>query len=138
MDRTAEAVRNESRFSSDVEHLASTFAHADRCAPFASYEGAYSSRRARVRRADCSPASNFAGVQGAHQSMHYFVANADWLRGALPRQVRTLFLPAIEKSGGVKAWIGDDTGIAKWRSFRWRRPGVFRATRQVGPRQQYQ
>jgi hypothetical protein len=49
-----------------------------------------------------------------------------------------LFLPAIEKSGGVKAWIGDDTGFAKWRSFRWRRPGVFRATRQVGPRQQYQ
>ena len=70
--------------------------------------------------------------------MHYFVANADWLRGVRRDRFERLFLPAIEKSGGVKAWIGDDTGIAKWRSFLWRRPGVFRATRQVGPRQQYQ
>jgi SRSO17 transposase len=43
-------------------------------------------------------------VQGAHQSLHHFVANADWSQEALLRQVRTFVLPAIEKSGGVKVW----------------------------------
>ena len=52
-------------------------------------------------------------VQGAHQSLHHFVANADWSQEALLRQVRTFVLPAIEKSGGVRAWIVDDTGFPK-------------------------
>ena len=59
------------------------------------------------------PASSPAGFKGAHQSLHHFVANADWSQEALLRQVRTFVLPAIEKSGGVKAWIVDDTGFPK-------------------------
>jgi SRSO17 transposase len=52
-------------------------------------------------------------VQGAHQSLHHFVANADWSAEALLRQVRRLILPAIEQSGCVRAWIVDDTGFPK-------------------------
>ena len=49
----------------------------------------------------------------APQSLHHFVAHADWSQAALLRQVRTFVLPAIEMSGGVKVWIVDDTGFPK-------------------------
>ena len=52
-------------------------------------------------------------VQGAHQSLHHFVANADWSQEDLLRRVRAFVLPAIEKSGKISAWIVDDTGFPK-------------------------
>ncbi len=52
-------------------------------------------------------------VQGAHQSLHHFGANADWSQEDLLRRVRTFVLPAIEKSGVIGAWIVDDTGFPK-------------------------
>src|SRR6516165_8990003 len=52
-------------------------------------------------------------VQGAHQSLHHFVANADWSQEDLLRRVRTFVLPAIEKRGRINAWIVDDTGFPK-------------------------
>jgi hypothetical protein len=48
VDRTAEAVSNESRFASDVEHLASTFAHADRRAVWFLPRGLFFPASARV------------------------------------------------------------------------------------------
>ena len=52
-------------------------------------------------------------VQGAHQSLHHFVAKADWAQEDLLRRVRTFVLPAIETSGRISAWIVDDTGFPK-------------------------
>src|SRR5277367_6587000 len=94
-------------------HLALTPGHADRRTPFrfVLYGLILSGKRKSVEpiAARVEPRR----VQGAHQSLHHFVANADWSQEDLLRQVRTFALPAIEKSGGVKAWIVDDTGFPK-------------------------
>jgi SRSO17 transposase len=54
-----------------------------------------------------------ARVQAAHQSLHHFVAKAEWSDDAMLRQVRAHVLPMIETRGPIKAWIIDDTGFPK-------------------------
>ncbi len=45
-----------------------------------------------------------------HQSMHHFVAKADWSEAAIIAAVRQEVLPAL---GAIEAWIVDDTGYPK-------------------------
>jgi SRSO17 transposase len=52
-------------------------------------------------------------VQAAHQSLHHFVAQAEWRDEAVLDVVRARVLPAIERHGPVQAWIVDDTGFPK-------------------------
>jgi SRSO17 transposase len=52
-------------------------------------------------------------VQAAHQSLHHFVAKADWSDQAVLTAVRQRVLPAIERHGGIRAWIVDDTAFPK-------------------------
>jgi SRSO17 transposase len=52
-------------------------------------------------------------VQAAHQSLHHFVAKADWSDEAVLGMVRGEVLPAIERQGPIRAWIVDDTGFPK-------------------------
>ncbi len=113
MDRSAEGAGNESRLASYLEHLASSLGHADRRAPFGSYCKGLILPGERKSVEPIAARVEPSRVQGAHQSLHHFVANADWSQEALLRQVRTLVLPAIEKSGAVTAWIVDDTGFPK-------------------------
>ena len=113
MDRSTEGAGNESRLASYLEHLASTLGHADRRAPFGFYCKGLILPGERKSVEPIAARVEPRRVQGAHQSLHHFVANADWSQEALLRQVRTFVLPAIEKSGGVKAWIVDDTGFPK-------------------------
>lgn len=52
-------------------------------------------------------------VQAAHQSLHHFVAKADWSDDALLAAVRAPVLPILEQRGGVRGWMIDDTAIPK-------------------------
>lgn len=52
-------------------------------------------------------------VQAAHQSLHHFVAKADWSDDAVLSRVREQVLPALERQGPIRAWIVDDTGFPK-------------------------
>jgi SRSO17 transposase len=52
-------------------------------------------------------------VSAAHQSLHHFVAKADWSDQALLAAVRAGVLPSIERHGPIAAWIIDDTGFPK-------------------------
>ncbi|QND35758.1 IS701 family transposase (plasmid) [Sinorhizobium meliloti] len=52
-------------------------------------------------------------VQAAHQSLHHFVAKADWSDDAVLGIVRAQVLPALERQGPIRAWIVDDTGFPK-------------------------
>src|SRR5690242_21942453 len=54
-----------------------------------------------------------ARVQAAHQSLHHFVAKADWSDEAVLTAVRTQVLPVIERRGPIRALILDDTGFPK-------------------------
>jgi SRSO17 transposase len=93
--------------------LASTLGHADRQAPFGLYCKRLILPGERKSVEPIAARLEPRRAQGAHQSLHHFVANADWSQEALLRQVRTFVPPAIEKSGGVKVWIVDDTGFPK-------------------------
>ena len=66
--------------------------------------------RAQERRADRSGDS---AVAAKHQSLLHFVANAPWSDERVLDTVRELTLPMIERSGGIEAWIIDDTGFPK-------------------------
>ena len=52
-------------------------------------------------------------VQAAHQSLHHFVAKAEWSDEAVLAAVRAQVLPVIERQGPIRAWIIDDTGFPK-------------------------
>jgi SRSO17 transposase len=52
-------------------------------------------------------------VQAAHQSLHHFVAKADWSVEAMLTAVRDHVLPHITRHGPVRALIIDDTGMPK-------------------------
>jgi SRSO17 transposase len=60
-----------------------------------------------------------AGLHGAahgsrlYQSLHHFVADARWNDAAVLAAVAREVLPAIERHGPIRAWIVDDTALAK-------------------------
>src|ERR1700677_3020664 len=113
VDRKAGSEGSESRFASYVEHIASTLGHADRRTPFRSYCAGLILPGDRKSVEPIAARVEPRRVQGAHQSLHHFVANADWSQEDLLRRVRTFVLPAIEKSSRISAWIVDDTGFPK-------------------------
>src|ERR1700691_6812188 len=113
VDRNADGEGSESRFASYVEHMASTLGHADRRTPFRSYCTGLILPGERKSVEPIAARVEPRRVQGAHQSLHHFVANADWSQEDLLRRVRTFVVAAIEKSGRISAWIVDDTGFPK-------------------------
>jgi SRSO17 transposase len=48
-----------------------------------------------------------------HQSLLHFVGESDWSDENVLAKVRELVLPAIERHGGIEAWIVDDTAFPK-------------------------
>jgi SRSO17 transposase len=52
-------------------------------------------------------------VSSRHQSMHHFVADADWSDAAVLRVAREYALERIVGHGPIESWIIDDTGIPK-------------------------
>ncbi len=104
---------SESRFAAYVETLTAALGHADRAAPFQSYcvglllPGERKSVEPMAARVEPQR------VQAAHQSLHHFVAKADWSDDAVLTAVRAHVLPAIEQHGPLRALIIDDTGFPK-------------------------
>ena len=72
------------------------------------------------------PITSFVWVQAAHQSLHHFVAKADWSDDAVLGVVRAQVLAALERQGPIRAWIVDDThrGQVRLRVLRRQRPMV--------------
>lgn len=102
-----------SRLRAYVEGLTVALGHADRASPFRSYciglllPGARKSVEPMAARVEPGR------VQAAHQSLHHFVAKADWSGAALLAAVRAQVLPIIERRGPVRGWMIDDTGMPK-------------------------
>src|SRR5438477_13215846 len=81
---------SEQRFSAYLDLLTPALGHADRAA--------------RV---------DPAHVRARHQSMHHFVAQAPWKDENVLEAIRSYVLPTLERQGGIKSWIVDDTGMPK-------------------------
>ena len=103
----------ERRFSEYLEAIARVLGHADRREPMHAY---CTGLLLPGKRKSVEPmAARIAPqrVQAAHQSLHHFVAQAEWSDEAVLDVVRARVLPAMERHGPLQAWIVDDTGFPK-------------------------
>ena len=104
---------SESRFAAYVETLASALGHADRVAPLKAYCTGLLLPGERKSVEPMAARVEPGRVQAAHQSLHHFVAKADWSDDAVLGVVRAQALAALERQGPIRAWIVDDTGFPK-------------------------
>jgi len=107
------SLRSESRFATYVEAIASALGHADRAAPFRSYCAGLLLPGERKSVEPMAARLQPARVQAVHQSLHHFVAKADWSDAAVLAAVRAHVLPIIGQRGPIRALIIDDTGMPK-------------------------
>jgi SRSO17 transposase len=108
MDKTASK-----RFESYVDGLTVALGHADRDEPFRRYTTGLLLPLERKSVEPIAARVDPGRVSAAHQSLHHFVAKADWSDRILLSTVRGAVLPLIERHGPVEAWIVDDTGFPK-------------------------
>ncbi len=113
MDRRGGVQSSERRFATYVEHLAQALSHADRVAPLKAYCTGLILPGERKSVEPMAARLEPARVQAAHQSLHHFVAKADWSDEALLALVRAEVLPEIERHGPILAWVVDDTSFPK-------------------------
>lgn len=66
-------------------------------------------------------------VSAKHQSLLHFVGQADWSDAKVLAKMRELVVPALERSGGIEAWIVDDSGIPRRACIRSAWPGNIAA-----------
>jgi SRSO17 transposase len=109
----SKASGSESRFAAYVEAITSVLGHADRVAPFQSYCAGLLLPGDRKSVEPIAARMQPGRVQAAHQSLHHFVAKADWSDDTVLTAVRGRVLPIIEGHGPIRALIIDDTGIPK-------------------------
>ena len=113
MDRRGGVQSSERRFAAYVEHLAQALGHADRVAPLKAYCTGLILPGERKSVEPMAARLEPTRVQAAHQSLHHFVAKADWSDEALLALVRAWVLPEMERHGPIRAWMVDDTGFPK-------------------------
>ena len=104
---------SEQRFAAYVEAITSVLGHADRAAPVQSYCAGLLLPGERKSVEPMAARIHPARVRAAHQSLHHFVAKADWADEAVLTAVRAQVLPVIERRGPIRALIIDDTGFPK-------------------------
>jgi SRSO17 transposase len=100
-------------FEAYIAELATALGHADREVPFRGYTTGLLLPLERKRVEPMAARVEPARVGAAHQSLHHFVAKAEWSDAALLAAVRASVLPTIVGHGPIEAWIVDDTGMPK-------------------------
>ena len=113
MDLGSDVAGSESRFAAFVERLAGTLGHADRVAPMKAYCTGLMLPGDRKSVEPMAARVVPGRVRAAHQSLHHFVAKADWADAAVMETMRDLVLPVLTKREPIRAWIVDDTGFPK-------------------------
>jgi SRSO17 transposase len=103
----------ENRFERYVEEIAASVNHADRRKPLEAYLTGLLLPGDRKSVEPMAALTDPRHVGAQHQSMHHFVANAEWDDAAVLRIARTHVLDAMERHGAAAGWIIDDTGIPK-------------------------
>ena len=113
MGSSSGTLGSESRLLTYVEALTRSLGHADRALPFRSYCTGLLLPGDRKSVEPMAARVEPGRVRAAHQSLHHFVAKADWSDDDLLGAVRAHVLPVIEQRGPVRGWMIDDTGIPK-------------------------
>jgi len=102
-----------SRFAAYVAAITPALGHADRAAPFHSYCAGLLLPGDRKSVEPMAARVQPGRVRAAHQSLHHFVAKADWSDDAMLAAVAEHVLPVITQRGPIRALIVDDTGMPK-------------------------
>ena len=100
------------RFEQYLNHLAAGLGHVDR---HAGLKGYCTGLMLPLSRKSVEPMAAHVDplhASARHQSLHHFVAKAEWLDEALLQRVRQWVMPKMEWSSGGY-WIIDDTGFPK-------------------------
>jgi len=93
--------------------LAEALGHADRVGPFKDYCTGLMLSGERKSVEPMAARVSPTRVSSAHQSLHHFVAEADWSDALLSSRVREWVLPRMSGQAPIEAWIVDDTGYPK-------------------------
>src|SRR5215471_11122280 len=104
---------SEARFAAYVAGLGSVIGQAVRMRPLRDYCTGLMLPGERKSVEPMAARTAPARTAAQHQSLLHFVGNATWLDEDVLAKVREMVLPAIEKSGPIKAWIIDDTSFPK-------------------------
>jgi SRSO17 transposase len=97
------AERAEKRFEIYAQALAKALGHADRELPFRAYTTGLLLPLERKSVEPIAARADPARVSAMHQSLHHFVAKADWPDEALLGAVRAEVLPRLEDKGPTLA-----------------------------------
>lgn len=103
----------EIRFKRYIREIAAATGHADRHKPLEAYLTGLLLPGERKSVEPMAALIDPRHVGARHQSMHHFVAMADWEDAPVIRIARNAVLDAMERHGAVAGWIVDDTGIPK-------------------------
>ena len=107
------SLSSEQRFQCYLDLLADAVGHADRREPLRLYTTGLLLPGERKSVEPMAARVDPQRVRSRHQSLHHFVADADWSDAAVLAAVREAVLPTFAASGGVSAWIVDETGFPK-------------------------
>ena len=101
------------RFSEYVKKLSGVLGHADRVEPMKDYCTALIMP---IERKSVEPLAAVIAPErtsAAHQSLLHFIGQSAWSDEAMLAKSFEHVVPAFEATGGVEAWIVDDTGMTK-------------------------
>lgn len=101
------------QFQEYAAMLAECLGHADRVGPFKDYCTGLMLSGERKSVEPMAARVSPTRVSSAHQSLHHFVADADWSDAALMSRVRDWVLARMSRQEPIEAWILDDTGYPK-------------------------
>ncbi len=104
---------SESRFAGYVEGLVSVIGHKDRAGPLRDYCAGLMMPCERKSVEPMAAVTAPGRVAAQHQSLLHFVGEGRWSDEKVLGKVRAMVLPAMERHGGIEAWIIDDTGFPK-------------------------
>jgi SRSO17 transposase len=96
-----------------MDRLADVLGHADRHEPLRLYTTGLLLPGERKSVEPMAARVDPRRVRSRHQSLHHFVADADWDDAAVLAAAREYVLPTIQQHGPIQAWIVDDTSFPK-------------------------
>ncbi len=105
--------RQQERLAAYLERLAQAAGHADRAEPCKAYCAGLMLPGERKSVEPMAARVYPHDVQRKHQSLHHFVADAEWDDGRMLATALGTVLPALLRRGPMVAWIVDETGMVK-------------------------
>lgn len=103
----------ERRFEEYLSDLASVLGRADRAGPLRDYCFGLMAPLERKSVEPMAAVTDPSRTAAQHQSLLHFVGQSAWSDEAVLGKVREHVLPVLERSGGVRAWMIDDTTFPK-------------------------